>query len=104
MKKYDFVLLEPLYWKTAHITIDIKTLARILTAAGLKVAVINYLRNDTYHENKEYDVINIYPATKFPDRSKIFLEKVILDLSFEPPVIPFVNLIAWPLIFANLIL
>ena len=75
MKKYDFVLLEPLYWKTPHITIDVKTLARILTAAGLKVAVINYLRNDTYHENKEYDVINIYPATKFPDRSKIFLEK-----------------------------
>ena len=75
MKKYDFILLEVLYWHTPHLTIDIESLARILMSAGLKVAVVNYLQNDTYHQNKEYDVINIFPDKKFPDRSKIFSEK-----------------------------
>ena len=75
MKKYDFILLETLYWNRSHYTFDIENLAKILISTGLKVAVVNYLNNDTYHINKGYDLINIYPDEKFPDRQSLFDER-----------------------------
>ena len=71
MKKYDYVLLEPLYWNRSHGTFDIDNLINILTAGGKKVAVINFLNDDTYYQNKPYDVINIYPTHKFPNRETV---------------------------------
>lgn len=89
MKKYDFILIEPLYWNRSHYTFDIENLVKIFMSAGLKVAVVNFLRDDTYHQNKRYDVINIYPEKTFPDRISVyseknrpvrFLRKIILDM------------------------
>ena len=87
-KIYDFILIEPIYWCMAHYTSDLKNITEILKAAGYKIAVVNYIKNNKYHADKEYDVINIFPDYKFPDRHYIineknkikrFFKKIILD-------------------------
>ena len=75
MKPYDFILLEPLYWHIAHITTDMCNLAKILCQVGKKVAVVDYLKENSYHEKQKYDVIKILPGKNFPKKEIIDAEK-----------------------------
>jgi len=44
---------------------DVKNLAELLIACGYKVAVVNYLKNNNYHQNSNYDVINLNVPDRF---------------------------------------
>lgn len=63
---YDFTLIECVYSMILHYNYDVRNLAEILYKAGFKVAVINYLKDNKYHENHEYEVINIISNIPLP--------------------------------------
>ena len=86
--RYDFILIEPRYWAISHYNYDQKNLADILFQAGYKVAVINFVQKNDFHKNQKYDLINIFPYHKFPDRENAnkennlilrFVKRIVLD-------------------------
>ena len=58
-KKYDIILIECVYNLQLHYNMDVKNLAELLIACGYRVAVINYLKSNTYHNERKYEVINL---------------------------------------------
>lgn len=58
-KKYDLILIEPEHNKKAHYENIQRHIAELFTEGGLKVAVVNYLPENSYHINRSYDVIDI---------------------------------------------
>lgn len=86
--KYDIVCFESFYWSQSHYEYDIKNIADILCDIGYEVAVINYFKENIFHKDQRYDLINIFPKNEFPDREyvqaeknkiKRFFKKIILD-------------------------
>ncbi len=67
MKNYDFLLIEPWYWSPSHYNYDQKNLADILTRAGYRVVVINFVKDNKFHDNQKYDSINLHFEDLFPD-------------------------------------
>ncbi len=72
--KYDFVLLEPSYWHISHSDYDLKCIADILSYLGYKVAVVVFTENH-FHDNQQYDKIEIFPSKTFPDIEYVSKEK-----------------------------
>lgn len=66
MKKYDLILVETAHYKKPHYEKIQRQIAELLTEGGLRVAVINFKRNNDYHNNRIYDVINIHPDLPDP--------------------------------------
>ena len=84
MKKYDFILLEWLYWNKSHYQQDLKNLAELLLNCGFKVAVVNYLENNKYHSNQKYDVINLKIEKKLHNRNWLdYKSKITRSLMLE---------------------
>lgn len=66
MKKYDLILVETAHYKKPHYEKIQRQIAELLTEGELRVAVINYKKNNDYHNNRIYDVINIHPNLPDP--------------------------------------
>jgi len=84
-KKYDFILIECVYEMILHYNYDVKNLAEILCSAGYKVAVVNYIDDNKYHENRIYDLINIKVNLNLPkmDKSAIGLGKLLKEIRLD---------------------
>lgn len=59
MKKYDIIIIECVYNLPLHYNMDARNLAELLIACGYRVAVVNYLKSNTYHNERKYEVINL---------------------------------------------
>ena len=75
MKKYDIILIECEFYKKPHYENIIGHIADLLTTSGMKIAVINYLQNNTFHDGKGYDVIAIDINKKLPPVVRDKIEK-----------------------------
>lgn len=75
MKKYDLILIEPMYWSWSHYNICTKNLADILVHAGFKIAVVDYHPEKNFHKNQNYDIININIKYPLPNVANLRVKK-----------------------------